>query len=287
MKRISLGFLLVAGLTSGRGAQAQGAAGSRAQVYTITDSKSGRFQVPQIKLPNATVASRINHALMRHFRERSEDVDSTHSPRQQLREAARQCCFDEETKSWRAGGDGLTDTDYTVLLNQNYLLSLAFSESNQGLAQPGGPHLTFDLRTGQVLKLTDLVADPPARLARRLQAAISRRLRDELANVVENYGDDSTRIDYVARLYDIETWDTTPRRGLALDTDGEYESDNYYFEFALTPSALLLFHTVGMARVNFEFLPDETYTFPYKRLQPRGLLLPVAKAALEPAKRIK
>jgi len=264
-------------------AWAQSAAAGQAQVFTITEGpRDGRFQVPQVKLPNAAVARRINQTLLRHFRERAfGEVDSTRSPRHQLRQAARECCFDEETKRWRAGGEGLTDTSYGVLLNQNYLLSLAFSESNQGLEQPGGPHLTFDLRTGRVLTLGELVADPPAQLGRRLEAAISRRLRDELGKAVENYGDDSVRIDDVARLYNIEIWDTTPRRGLAIDTqdNGDDSQASYAnFEFALTPEALLLFHTVGMSRLNFEFLPDETYTFPWARLKPTPLLQPLVSA---------
>jgi hypothetical protein len=242
-----------------------------------------RFEVPQVKLPNVAATKRINRTLMRHFRERSYgEVDSTLSPSRQLRQAVRQCCFDKDSQSWMAAGLGLSSTSYGVLLNQDYLLSLAFSDSEGGLEQPGGPHLTFDLRTGRLLKLGDLVADPPAQLGRRLEAAISRRLRDELGKAVENYGDDSSRIDDVARLYNIETWDTTPRRGMTLDTKGtgdDSQASYTYFEFALTPDALLLFYTVGMSRHSFEFLPDETYTFPWARLQPRPILLPLVQAA--------
>jgi hypothetical protein len=287
MKRLLAALLGLSVLWSRIGeARAQGAAGSQAQVFSVpTAGEARRFQVPQVKLPDAVVARRINRALMRHFRNRSfGEVDSTLSPRQQLREAVRQCCFDEDSHSWMAAGQGLSNTEYGVLLNQNFLLSLSFLDSYQGLEQPGGPHLTFDLRTGRQLTLGELVADPPAQLGRRLEAAISRRLRDELGQVVERYGDDSTRIDDVARLYNIETWDTTPRRGLLLDTQGRSDADDsqaHYtnFEFALTPEALLLFYTVGMSRLNFEFLPDDIYTFPWARLQPRPVLQPLVQAA--------
>ena len=280
---LGLGFWLAAGSV-----WAQVVPGSRAQVYSVpTTGEAGRFQVPQVKLPTAAVANRINRVLLRRFRDdANEQIDSTASPRRQVRQAVYQCCFDEDSKSWMAGGLGTTGMRYEVLLNQNYLLLLAFQDENQGLEQPGGPHLTFDLRTGRVLTLADLVADPPARLGRRLQAAISRRLRDNLAEAVANYGDDSSQIADVARLYDIEIWDTTPRRGMAMDAapdDGTGVVDWIRWlrwkEFALQPDALLLYHTVGMSRLSFEFLPDETYTFPYARLKPKGLLVAVAKAA--------
>lgn len=291
MKRLEKWFLLVGMLLGGVGeVSAQEAPGSRAQVYAVpTTGEAGRFQVPQVKLPDATIASRINRTLLRHFRNRgfgADEIDSTASPRQQLRQAVRVCCFDESSQAWMAGGQGFSNTEYTVLLNQGHLLSLAFMDSWQGLEQPGGPHLTFDLRTGRVLTVADLVADPPAQLSRRLQAAISRRLRDELGKAVEIYGDDSSRIDDVARLYQLEHWDTTPKRGLVFDmADGTHMTDDEASfslklrEFALTPDALLLFYTVGMSRVNFEFLPDETYTFPWARIQPLPILAPVVQAS--------
>jgi len=258
---------------------AQIAPGSRAQVFSITTpGTSLRFQVPQVKLPDAVVTKRINRTLMRHFRARSfGEVDSTASPRQQLREAERLCCFDEYTQSWMAGGEGITDTEFEVLLNQNYLLSLGFISSYRGLLEPSGEYLTFDLRTGRQLTVRDLVADPPDQLGRRLQAAVSRRLRDNLADAAAAYGDDSTRIARMAEVYQIENWDTTPQRGQAIDTaDGAEASLD---SFALTPDALLLFHSVQMSRFDFEFLPDDMYTFPWVRLQPRSILTPVVQAA--------
>jgi hypothetical protein len=111
-------------------------------------------------------------------------------------------------------------------------------------------------------------------------AASSQRLRDELAAVAATYGD-SAQSAYVAALYGIETWDTTPARGLALDTAAGADSAAdkaaaLPFEFALRPDALLLFYPVGMVRHDFEFMPDEEYVFPFRSLQPRNILLPVA-----------
>ncbi|WP_375436511.1 hypothetical protein [uncultured Hymenobacter sp.] len=84
-------------------------------------------------------------------------------------------------------------------------MSLEFQNDYQCLAEPSTHHLTFDLRTGRLLTLADLVADPPAQLSRGLCAAISRRLRDDLATVAANYGD-SAQVAYVAALYGIQEW---------------------------------------------------------------------------------
>ncbi|WP_375436512.1 hypothetical protein [uncultured Hymenobacter sp.] len=67
------------------------------------------------------------------------------------------------------------------------------------------------------------------------------------------------------------------RSGLALDTANGAKADPT--KFALQPDALLLFHPVDMARYDFEFLPDETYVFPFERLKPQALLLPTARTA--------
>lgn len=74
----------------------------------------------------------------------------------------------------------------------------------------------------------------------------------------------------------MDEWNTTPQHQPAADTVVNYQ---YPDEFALRPQALLLFFTIGMARVEFEFLPDDTYIFPYERLHPRGLLVAVVKKA--------
>lgn len=205
IKRWLLPGLLLSGVLLGGRAQAQAATpvapGSRAQVYAVATTAVGaRFQVPQVRLPDAAVARRINRVLLRDFTGYFDTVDSAASPARQLRQVARECCYDEATKSWREfGNGGLTATAYTVLLNQEFLLSLAVSHDNADRTEPGGPHFTFDLRTGRLLTLADLLADPPAQLNQRLGGAINRRLRDDLARVAAEYGD-STAIDNVARL---------------------------------------------------------------------------------------
>ncbi|MEJ7661231.1 MAG: hypothetical protein WKG07_17310 [Hymenobacter sp.] len=282
----------MSGVLLGGRAQAQAATpvapGSRAQVYAVaTTGMASSFQVPQVRLPDAAVARRINRVLLRDVTGYFDTVDSAASPARQLRQAARECCYDEATKSWREfGNGGLTATAYTVLLNQDFLLSLAVSHDNANRTEPGGPHFTFDLRTGCLLTLADLLADPPAQLNQRFAGAINRRLRADLAGVAANYGDFAT-IDNVANLYGfygVDEWNVAPSHQPAADTVSYPPVvPTYPAEFALRPQALLLFYTVGMARVQFEFLPDETYIFPYGRLHPRGLLVAVA----EKAKRVK
>ena len=281
MKRLLVGALLVALLSgAGAGAKAQ-PAGSRAQVFTLPVSgEAGRFQIPQVKLPEAAVARRINRQLLAYVTGQFSAIDPQASPQRQLYQAARACCYDEDLRRWSAVGTGFTGTEYRVLLNQGFLLSVAFADENGGLLQPGAHHLTFDLRTGRRLALTDLVADPPAQLRHRLEAAVSRRLRNELATVAANYGDFDT-IDQVAQLYGISApWHMTPARGRA---EGAGAEEITLQEFALTPRAVLLFYTVGMSRLEFEFLPDDAYTFPFDRLQPR----PILRALLRPDKQRK
>lgn len=274
--------LVAAGLLLGPVTAAQVAPGSRARVRPVlARGEAARFQVPQVQLPNAAVARRINARLLQVVTAYS-GIDSTASPQRQLYLAARRCCYDEEVKSWLAGGDGLTELSYTVLLNQDYLLSVEFVRSYQGLEDPATTHLTFDLRTGNVLTLADLLADPPLRMHRRLRAAVSRRLRDKLGQVVAQYGDSAT-VAHVAELYGLFNWNATPGRGRAEDMAFPDDSPQP-LEFALTPTEVLLFHPVGMSRLEFEFLPDEAYFFPYERVRPAALLAPVAQKAKIPVR---
>jgi hypothetical protein len=260
--------------------QAQRAPGRQAQVRTIVGST--RFEVPQVKLPNVAVATRINRQLLRYARAEFSTVDSTASPQRQLYQAARECCYDKDEKIWMAAGDGLTATTYQVLLNQDYLLSLEFQHDYQGRSELATHHLTFDLRTGRLLTLADLLADSPAQLQGRLAAAVSRRLHDELAAVVASSGD-STEAAYVASLYGLEPWDTT------LQHDLRFNAENIPvvspLEFALRRDAVLLFQPIGMSRVNIPYLPDERYVFLFGRLHPRGLLLAVAKGSATQSKK--
>ncbi|MBF9140042.1 hypothetical protein [Hymenobacter properus] len=277
MKTLLFGLFLLAPAL-----RAQPVPGSMAQVYTVTSDRYERFRMPRVRLPNAVVARRINRQLLRQCVDYTGSVDSTASPRQQLRQTLLECCYDQESKTWMAGGLGYTGTDYTVLLNQGYLLSVEFTRDNNGLTELAAEHLTFDLRTGKRLTLGDLVADPPAQLAQRMDWAINRRLKAELADVAAVYGD-SDVIAHVAQLYGFEDWNMVKQKPILADTSAASALDEQYWlktaDFALDDHALLLYHNVGMSRIDIPFLPDPVYTFPFARIHPRGLLVPLAKAA--------
>lgn len=245
----------------------------RARVYTV---QRGEYNVPQVALPNAAVARRINQRLARLLVqcEDPDAVDSLATLPQQLQQAARASSFDEE-KKLRANSQGFIGCDYTVLLNQGGLLSLAYQcdfRWNQEASTTG--HVTFDLRTGRPLRLAQLVADSATRLQRRMQAAINRRLKEHLAEITEEYGD-SVTIAYVADRYG---WDwATQSVGLNADLS----------EFALTPKRLLLFYKVEFQRINAPFQMDETYQFSYGSLQPSALLKPALARPTTKAPRYK
>jgi hypothetical protein len=257
--------------------RAQPVAGGVAQVFAVTDGRDQRFRVPQVRLPDAAVARRINRQLLRQLMEYDEGVDSTASPRQQVRQASRACCYDSKTRSWAAGGIGYSGTDYRVLLNRAYLLSFEFTKDYDARTALAAEHLTFDLRTGKRLTLGDLVADPPAQLARRLDWAVDRRLKDELAKVAAIYGDSAVIAD-VALMYGLENWNTVKQKPTIANAPVDV---NWYrwADFALDDQALLLFYNVSMSRISVEFLPEPVYTFPFARIHPQGLLIPLAKAA--------
>ncbi|GAA3950776.1 hypothetical protein GCM10022406_35770 [Hymenobacter algoricola] len=85
----------------------------------------------------------------------------------------------------------------------------------------------------------------------------------------------------------LRNWNATPARGLATDMGESSAEGADLLEFALTSDALLLFNPIGMSRYDFEFLPDETYTFPFERiqLQPRWQQLQQQRLAVPRAKR--
>lgn len=280
MGRIKQWFLLGGLLLSGLGALAQAAPGGRAQVYGVTEAD---FIVPQVRLADAAVARRINRTLLRLIvRANADDIDSLGTPRQQLRQADRDSRYDAETKVLRRYGQGLVGADYATLLNQDFLLSFAFTLEFLG-AYPSQAtqHVTFDLRTGRQLRLADIIADPPAQLTLRMEGAINRRVGEHLGQLAADPTNKGEMTNLVERFH----WRADARRvvfeaagrpngapGIALE------------EFALTPRALLLFYRFELPHVIQNFEPDDTYRFPYARVRPRGPLVPLAHAAGAPKK---
>jgi hypothetical protein len=245
-----------------------------------TIKSSSAFKIPQVQLPNAAVAKQINRWLLRYARAEFSTVDSTATPQRQLHQAERECCYDKDEKKWVVG-DGLTGTTYQVLLNQGYLLSLEFQHDYRGMSEMRTYHFTFDLRTGRLLTLADLLTDSPGQLQHRLALAVSRRLHEELATVTASAGD-SAVVAHVAELYDVAPWDTTPQHALQIGADKISVASP--LEFALRRDAVLLYHAISMSRFDIPYQPDEQYVFPFSRLRPRGLLLQLAAAPVKEEK---
>lgn len=244
-------------------AQASLSAG-RANVYAIKEpSRFSQFVVPQVRLLNAVAAARINRQLLQQVIGGNADGEISHAanPRAQLRQAATlECCF--------------SGARYKVLLNQDNLLSLEFVlEFHGAYYYERTDHAVFDLRTGQRLTLADLLADPAAQMRRRLSAAINRRIGEFLADTATY--DTAT----IANLAERFHWNAATRR-VDFQTDAAPETEQPALnDFALITGTLLLFYRVDLPYSQSSLTPDDTYRFPYTRLQPTGLLMPLAKAA--------
>lgn len=279
-------FLLLAlGLVNAEGsAWAQARTSGRAVMYQVpVPGEVSRFRVPQVRLADAAVARRINEVLLRGVLGTADAgaVNAKASPQRQLYQVARACCYDADTRTWAAAGGGLTGSDYTVLLNRSGLLSLSLTKQTTGAHHNyETDFLTFDLRTGHLLTLADVVADPPAQLTRRMQGAINRRYGEALA-LAKTESADSATLAYMAEKF---YWDWSARRvrWFTGDTSAAIlaltSPDPEVATFALTPTALLLFHSAAFHRLSLAPEPDEIYRFPYARLRVRPLLQPLSPA---------
>ncbi|MGI4871932.1 MAG: hypothetical protein ACRYFX_12240 [Janthinobacterium lividum] len=282
MKRIRLlrKLALGLGLLSGVGVRAQVGAGLHARVYAVKyQQQAADFVVPQVQLADAGVARRLNYRLGRLVLSDSE-TDSTATLPQQLRQAARACCYDAETKE-PTSGQGVVGLSYEVMFNAHGLLSIAYTlEINGAYSWAQTRHATFDLRTGQQLSLATLVSDPPAQLTARMRGAISRRFGETMAAAAETE-DAATLADLAERLH----WNRAARHvKFATETSSEEgATPPELTDFALTPAALLVFYGPVLPHIMLNLEPDDTYRFPYARLHPGPLLRPLLPAA-PPAK---
>ncbi|WP_125932402.1 hypothetical protein [Hymenobacter glacialis] len=237
---------------------AQPGPGLQAQVVALSGKgKGATFKLPQVALENRAVAELINRQLLRRIIAPNVDspIDTMGTPAQQIRRAAAlDCCF--------------SGTNYTVLLNQGALLSLELTFEYHGTYYyERTDHITFDLNTGQVLALADVIADAPKTLSSRLRSAISRRISEELARATAEYGDSATVADLKQRF----GWNAKTRQVVfARDARPAGAPEPSLTEFALSPHAVLLYYRVGLPPGLLNFTPNETYAFPWSGLRPRG-----------------
>ncbi len=258
--------------------KAQSGSGPHARIVAVTEAGgTSRFKVPQVQMSDAVVAQRINRSIAQRIIE-GDEVDTKARLSQQLRQAALECCWDSDERHW-ISGQGLTGCRYEVLLNEQGLLSFEFTlESTGAYSYENTDHISFDLRTGRQLTLADVVADSPAQLTRCMHGAISRRFGEALVGMRTEA--DSTEIATVAELF---YWDWNAKRvrfqgdpgiaEVARATEPNLES------FALTPYELRLYYGSNLPHAMLNYEPDNTYHFPFMRVQPRGLLVPLAARA--------
>lgn len=229
----------------------------RAETYAVLGAgKGAQFSLPQVRMPDEVASQRINRAIARAVLRAAEGpVDTTAALPKQLRQVAGQACC-------------LSGARFQVLLNQNYLYSVKLTLEFRGAYYYERPtYLVFDLGTGQRLGLDALVADSPAQLRQRLEGAVNRRIGEFLG--------DTTTGEHAGRGHLAERfgWDFTKRRVRFSTATTQTEAPAADItEFALTPHALLLFYRVGLPATMLADIPEETYRFPYNRLQTRGRL---------------
>lgn len=234
----------------------------QALIASVGDTAyAGRFVVPQVQLPQAAVASRINLALT--DAALGEDLEYLPQPftaEAGIRQAQAEYVAKEES--------GFVGAHYEVLYNDQYLLSVALTADYMG-AYPSSStrHATFDLRTGKQLEVRDLLADTAA-LRLRWQESINRRVAAHLSTLPTEYPevDADLLADLKRRLY----WNDTTRM-VQLEA-----GDPRFYDFALTPFGIVLYYDFGFPHVIEALQPDTDYLFPYAELtawlKPKGPL---------------
>ncbi len=257
--RILLCGLWISGLGSGLSmpAAAQAPVPGRAETYAVLGAgKGAQFSVPQVRLADEAASQRINRAIARAVLANAEEpLDTTAALPKQLRQVAGQACC-------------LSGARFQVLLNQSFLFSVKLTLEFHGAYYYERPvYLVFDLGTGQRLKLAALVADHPTQLRQRLEGAVNRRIGEFLGDTAT--GGHAGRAGLAERF----GWDFAKRRvrfPTAAAPSAAPAVD--ITEFALTPHTLLLFYRVGLPATMLADMPEETYRFPYNRLQTCGRL---------------
>jgi hypothetical protein len=225
-------------------------------VRTVLPTPSGdpepRFALPQLQPLRSQVATaRINRALVAAFAWNLEKAPAAPTAAEALKHA--------EAEYQANGQRGFVGASYEVLYNAHHLLSLALHHEYEG-AYPSTStvHLTFDLRTGQLLALRQLVADTAA-LRRQWQQAIGRRVAAHLRALPAQYpeADADTRAEVQELL-------GTTGAGHSLTFK---PNEPRFSDFALTRKGLALYHSFDFPHVIQALEPETIYLFPYAELK--------------------
>ena len=253
LRKTLLALVLLA--LAGTDARAQATpAGSGARVYAVPASgAAARYRVPQVQLPaaGAAAARRINAALIQQLlTDNLEDA----RPAATVAQAVQRVRAEYEGN----GQSGVYATSYRVLLNQGGLLSLALTvEYSAAYPSTEIRHATFDLRTGRLLALADLLADTLA-LRQRWHQRLNQRVATRLREVAREYPGDSGAAQVVR---DYTQWSDSAHQVLP-------RSWPPLGEFALTPQGLVLFSRFEFPHVVLALAPANDYLFAWAQVRP-------------------
>lgn len=215
------------------------------QVVGVRLPAAPRYRVPQVQLPDAAAAQRINTILTRLLlTDNLEDTSRAATATQAMQRA--RAAYES------SGQTGIFATSYDVLFNQGGLLSLALTVEYSG-AYPWAStqHATFEVRTGRQLFLADLLADTLT-LRRRWHQRINQRVAAHLRWVAQQYPSDSQALDAVLEY---TAWSDAAGRIPARDLPP-------LREFALSPRGLLLYTRFWFPHAVLALSPNDEYLFP-------------------------
>ncbi|MBO0358915.1 hypothetical protein J0X19_13235 [Hymenobacter sp. BT186] len=226
----------------------------QAVVVSVSDTIKRRFIVPQVQMANAAVAARINLGLA--DAALGEDLEDVPQPLTAL------AAIEQAHIEFEAGKSGFTESRYEVLYNDHNLLSVeCISEYLGAYPSTVRRHATFDLRTGRLLEVRDLIADTVA-LRQRWQQSINRRVTEHLRTLPNEYPqlttDSVLLADVKQRLY----WNDSLHAVELLPEEPRF------YDFALTPFGLMLYYDFGFPHVIQALQPDLNYQFLYADLKP-------------------
>lgn len=165
-----------------------------------------------------------------------------------------------QTKYEGNGQTGVFTTRYDVLLNRAGLLSLALTTEYSG-AYPWSAtqHATFEVASGRLLALPDLLADTLA-LRQRWHQRINRRLAAHLRAVAQpqQYRSNSAAL---ATVREYTYWSDSAHQI-------PIRSRPPLREFALTPQGLVLYTEFWFPHAALALSPNDEYPFLYAQVLP-------------------
>lgn len=212
----------------------------------------GRFELPQVQLPDAALAGRLNQAIVAAAAGFEGQADWAGLSGQQVV----QRCLREYRQN---NQQGLTSLSYSVVYNDHGLLTLAQISEYMG-AYPSSDtrSMVFDVRTGRRLTMADLVRDTTA-LRDAWRAKISQRVAGFLRDAPQNFADDP---DLAQELPQLLRWNAATRQ-VAFDAH-----EPRFYDVAVTPRGLTLTYSFGFPHVIQAAEPEQDYSFTYAELRP-------------------